>query len=60
MTIGQTIREIRRAYGITQHQLAVACGINDSTVRKYESGVLTPKPVTIEKLAKGLGVDVNV
>ncbi len=60
MTIGQTIREIRKAYGITQKQLADACGIDDATIRKYESGKLNPKPSTIEKIAKGLDVDVNV
>lgn len=60
MTIGQTIREVRRAYGITQKQLSEACGINDATIRKYESGKLIPKAATIEKIAKGLGVDVNI
>lgn len=60
MTIGQTIKEVRHAYGITQKQLAEACGINDATIRKYESGKLIPKTATIEKIAKGLGVDVNI
>ncbi len=60
MTIGETIKELRNAYGITQKQLADAIGIDDATIRKYESGKLNPKSATLEKIAKGLGVDVEV
>ncbi len=60
MTIGQTIREIRQAYGLTQKELGERCGIDDATIRKYETGKLNPKPVTLEKIAKGLKIDVSV
>ncbi len=60
MSVGSKIREIRKLYGITQVELAEACGIDDSTVRKYESGRLNPKPATIEKIAKGLGVPAEI
>ncbi len=60
MTIGETIKKIRKASGTTQKELAAITGIDDATIRKYESGRLNPKPATLEKLAKGLNVDVNV
>ncbi|MBQ8139870.1 MAG: helix-turn-helix domain-containing protein [Lachnospiraceae bacterium] len=60
MTVGETIKEIRHAYGITQKQLAAATGIDDATIRKYEAGKLYPKYKTLEKIAKGLGVEVEV
>lgn len=56
MTIGEKIREERKKHNMTQKQLTDATGINDSTIRKYESGKLNPKPATIRKLAKGLGI----
>ena len=60
MTIGQTIQKIRKAYGITQKELSDACGIDGSTLRKYESGRLIPKSATIERIARGLGVDPGI
>ena len=57
MTIGERIRNIRKLNGITQKQLADACGIDDATVRKYESGKLNPKADTLKKIARGLGVN---
>lgn len=34
MTVGETIREVRKAQGITQKQLSKLSGIDDSTIRK--------------------------
>ena len=56
LTIGERIRGLRREKGMTQKQLADAIGIDDATIRKYESGKLNPKIETIEKIAEGLGV----
>lgn len=55
-SVGERIREVRKQQGMTQVALSKATGINDSTIRKYESGKLLPKPATIERIAKGLGV----
>ena len=60
MTIGEKIKNIRKEEGLTQKELAAGTGIDDATIRKYESGKLNPKPATLAKIAKGLGVDVNV
>ena len=36
--IGQRIRRRRRQLGLTQHQLALACGVRFQQIQKYESG----------------------
>ena len=54
MTIGQRIRERRKALGLTQKQLAELCGMADSAIRKYESGRITPKYQTLKKIADAL------
>ncbi len=56
MDIGTKIKKIRNEKCITQKQLAAFIGIDDATIRKYESGELHPKDKTIKSIAKGLGV----
>lgn len=56
MTVGERIRKIRTEKGMTQKQVAEACGMADSAVRKYESGAQKPKLDTIIRLAKALDV----
>lgn len=57
MTIGEHIRYIRIQKGMTQKQVADACGMADSAIRKYESGVMRPKLITVSRIAKALEVD---
>lgn len=59
MTIGQTIRVLRKRAGLTQAQLGALCGITGGAVSSYENGVTTPKRRTAEKLAAALGVPVE-
>ena len=56
MTIGENIRRIRIEKGMTQKQVAEACGTVDAAIRTYELGKANPKPVTVAKIAKALGV----
>lgn len=56
MSIGENIRKIRETKGLTQKQVADACGVADATIRTYELGKANPKPVTVSKIAKALGV----
>ena len=57
MTIGERIRERRKALGYTQKQLGELCGgMADSAIRKYESGKITPKRSTLVKIAHALQV----
>jgi len=50
------MKAIRRKKGMTQKQVADACGLADSTIRTYELGNANPKPATVAKIAKALGV----
>ena len=57
VTIGEQIKLFRREKGLTQKQLADACGMADSAIRKYESGNVRPKMATVSRIAKALGVE---
>ena len=39
MEISQNIRDLRRARGLTQEQLAAALGVSGAAVSKWETGV---------------------
>lgn len=56
MTVGQRIRDRRKALGYTQKQLGELCGMADSAIRKYESGRITPKHQTLKKIANALEI----
>lgn len=56
MTVGQRIRDRRKALGYTQKQLGELCGMADSAIRKYESGKIIPKHQTLQKIATALEV----
>lgn len=59
MTVGNTIKQIRKQRHMTQKQLGDLVGIDDATIRKYEAGKLNAKPDTLEKIAKALDVNVE-
>lgn len=54
MSVGQKIRNRRKELGMTQKQLGELCGMADSAIRKYESGRITPKQQTLQKIARAL------
>ena len=56
MTVGQNLKSIRTAKGLTQAKLSELTGIAEVTIRKYESGKIVPKSQNLNRLAKGLGV----
>lgn len=58
ITMGQRIRDCRKASGKTQKELAVTLGIKEAAVSKWESGKVENIPrSTIDKMAKLFGVD---
>lgn len=56
MTVHENMRRIRLEKHMTQEQVAEACGTVSATIRTYESGRANPKPATVAKIAKALGV----
>ena len=56
--IGNNIRNIRIAKGITQKEISEKLGITPTAWRKFESGTCSPKIDTLEKIAAAL--DVNI
>lgn len=58
MTVADNIRRIRKEKNLTQKQLGQRSGIAESTIRRYELGLLNPKFETMQKIADALGVTV--
>lgn len=56
MTTGEKIRELRKAKGLTQEELAQKIGIKRGTLAQYETGKRSPKRETLERFAKALNV----
>ncbi len=54
---GVNIREAREVAGLTQAKLGDACGVNQSTVAKWEHGTIGPTGANMVRLAKILSAD---
>lgn len=54
MTVGEMIRRLREASGLTQKKLGEKCGLADSAIRRYESGGANPKIETLQKIGEAL------
>jgi transcriptional regulator with XRE-family HTH domain len=50
------LRSFRQQRGLSLDAISVLAGIDPSTVSKIERGLVEPRPETIVKLARGLGV----
>lgn len=58
MTIGERIKEMREKRGMTQEELAVACGYKSrSTINKFEKNICEIKLSNVQKIAAALNVD---
>ena len=58
--IGDKVKEVRKAKGLTQDALAKKADIPYTTLTKLESNVITkPSIQTVEKIAKGLGITID-
>lgn len=57
MTVGEKIRILRSDLGLTQKKLGELCNIAESTIRRYELGLLNPKFETLNKISKILDVE---
>ena len=54
------LRYARRLAGLTQRQLAVRAGVPQATVGRIETGQITPRVDTLEKLLRAAGRELNV
>lgn len=57
--LGLRIKELRKAKGLTQAQLAEYIGMETTNLCKLENGGQFPKEENIEKLANSLNVNVK-
>ncbi len=55
--IGEHIRTYRKKQSLTQDELAARSGIHVSTIKKYETGLITPKYMNLQKIADALNID---
>ena len=56
--IGQRIRRIRTAKGLSQADLGAAVGLSPDRIQKYENGARKPKQDLLKRIAAALGVSV--
>lgn len=56
--LGRRLRELRRAKGLTQEQLAAAAEISRTYAGALEAGMKGPSLAVLVRLAKALGVDI--
>ena len=57
--IHETIRQFRKARGMTQEELAIKLNVVRQTVSKWEKGLSVPDADMVIQLAELLGVSVN-
>ena len=56
---GERIRELRKARGLNQEQLAELASLNRVTVAKYESGRIEPGAQALSRIADALEVSTD-
>ena len=54
------LRFLRESKALSLEDLAKAAGVSASTVYRFEHGTHTPRPSTIRKLSRALGVEPEV
>ena len=57
MGFGERFRAARLALGVTQREIQRRTGVNSNQLCRIEKGEILPRVDTVERLAKGLGVD---
>lgn len=59
LSLGLKIRELRKANGLNQSQMAAMLGVHLQTISRYEKGKLVPSPAVLSVLAEKFKVDAN-
>lgn len=58
--LGRAVRELREEQSWSQTRLAEAAGMTQSAVARFEAGGTVPTLPVLERLAKALGVELDV
>lgn len=58
--LGDKLRRLRKAKGLTQGELAEKVGVDINTIVRYETGKNSPKVETLELITKELGAKIVV
>lgn len=58
--IAATVRRLRKAFGLTQENLADAANLTTRTIEKVESGKHSPQEQTLRSIARALSVEMSV
>ena len=56
--VGQRLRRIRKAAGISQRRLAMEAGISQSGLSSIEAGTQSPSVKTLSLICKALGIEI--
>ncbi|WP_296621086.1 helix-turn-helix transcriptional regulator [Marivirga sp.] len=59
MNIGDKIRQIREAKGLTQKEVSLTIGMDQSQYSKIEKGKTDPSTSTVDKIAKAIGIELS-
>jgi transcriptional regulator with XRE-family HTH domain len=59
VALGQHVKRLRRARGLTQEQLAERSGLSSDTIRRLEHGSFSPSLDTLTKLCEGLSLSLS-
>jgi Zn-dependent peptidase ImmA (M78 family)/transcriptional regulator with XRE-family HTH domain len=54
--LGEVLTTIRRARGLTQEEVAIAAGVTQAALSRYENGMREPEGEVLDRLATTLGV----
>lgn len=60
LRIGNRLREIREAQGLTTTQLGGMCGLTQSTISKVENGKWSVSLDILSKISEALGARVEI
>lgn len=58
--LGDTIRKVRKDQGLTQEQLAAACGVGTRFIRELERGKESCHLGKSLRVVKMLGIDISI
>lgn len=57
--MGDKLKEVRKAAGLSQMQLAEAVGCHQKDISRYESGQREPGALMLKKMAQALGCSMD-